>query len=282
MLAVGVLHTAVPDHWLPIALIARQRGWSTAQTARAAALAGVGHTVSTLIIALVLWAAGVAFATRFGAGVDIVASVALVGFGAWVAIGALLEIRRESQDHVHDVPQGARHQHTHNADHGEDLAHESHTHDAVLAGHTHAHPHATPAHRGHAHLHRHAGGLEHVHWHTHGTPDWHDIRADVATAPPTHEHEHRTTGRTSLLLVLGSSPMVEGIPAFFAASRFGIGLIAVMAVVFSLATIGTYVALCVAASRGVQRTHFGPLERYGEVISGSFIAALGIVFLLIH
>jgi hypothetical protein len=74
--------------------------------------------------------------------------------------------------------------------------------------------------------------------------------------------------------------MVEGIPAFFAASRFGIGLITVMAIMFSLATIGTYVALCVAASRGVQRTHFGPLERYGEVISGSFIAGLGIVFLL--
>ena len=76
--------------------------------------------------------------------------------------------------------------------------------------------------------------------------------------------------------------MVEGIPAFFAASRFGPSVIAVMAVVFSLSTIGTYIALCVAASRGVQRTHFGPLERYGEVISGSFIAALGIVFLLIR
>ena len=25
---VGVLHTIVPDHWVPIALIARQRGWS--------------------------------------------------------------------------------------------------------------------------------------------------------------------------------------------------------------------------------------------------------------
>ena len=34
--AVGVLHTIVPDHWVPITLIARQRGWSTAETARAA------------------------------------------------------------------------------------------------------------------------------------------------------------------------------------------------------------------------------------------------------
>ena len=32
--AVGVLHTIVPDHWVPITLIARQRGWSKGETAR--------------------------------------------------------------------------------------------------------------------------------------------------------------------------------------------------------------------------------------------------------
>jgi hypothetical protein len=33
---VGVLHTIVPDHWASITLIARQRGWSKGETARAA------------------------------------------------------------------------------------------------------------------------------------------------------------------------------------------------------------------------------------------------------
>src|ERR1700730_10046352 len=62
---VGVLHTIVPDHWVPIALIARQRGWSKSETARAALQAGIGHVLSTLLIALVVWLAGVAFAQRF-------------------------------------------------------------------------------------------------------------------------------------------------------------------------------------------------------------------------
>jgi hypothetical protein len=57
---VGVLHTVVPDHWVPITLIARQRGWSMAETARASLIAGTGHVVSTLVIALVVWIAGVA------------------------------------------------------------------------------------------------------------------------------------------------------------------------------------------------------------------------------
>ena len=42
---VGVLHTIVPDHWVPITLLARQRGWSRAETARAALQAGIGHVL---------------------------------------------------------------------------------------------------------------------------------------------------------------------------------------------------------------------------------------------
>ncbi len=256
VLVVGVLHTLVPDHWVPITLIARQRGWSTAQTAKAAAVAGIGHTLSTLLIAAVLWGAGVAFAARFGRDVDVLASIALIGFGAWVAIGALRDVHAESQHAL-----GA----------ADDRDH------SPLGSHRRG-----PGELSHSHVHKHEEGLVHIHWHSHGHDDWHRVESNLAAAPPQHEHEHPTSGRTALLLVLGSSPMVEGIPAFFAASRFGIGLIVIMSIVFALATIGTYVGLCVASARGLQRTHLGPLERYGEVISGSFIAFLGLVFLVVR
>jgi hypothetical protein len=256
VLVVGVLHTLVPDHWVPITLIARQRGWSISQTAKAAALAGLGHTLSTLAIAALLWGAGVAFAARFGRAVDVLASIALIGFGAWVAIGALKEVRAEPH-HTH----GALDYH----DHGSRGAH-----------------HPGSRERGHAHVHSHEAGPIHVHWHSHGHDDWHRAEGESASAPPQHEHEHPASGRTALLLVLGSSPMVEGIPAFFAAARYGVGLIVIMSIVFALATIGTYVGLCVVSTRGLQRTHLGPLERYGEVISGSFIAVLGLVFLFVR
>jgi hypothetical protein len=42
---------------------------------------------------------------------------------------------------------------------------------------------------------------------------------ELQTAPPQHSHTHKTTARTALLLILGSSPMVEGIPAFFVAGK---------------------------------------------------------------
>jgi ABC-type nickel/cobalt efflux system permease component RcnA len=191
---VGVLHTVVPDHWVPITLIARQRGWSRAETARAALVAGLGHVGSTLAIAIV------------------------VAFGGWIAISALLDMRK-----------GDGHGHTH--DHG----HDRHGHDD--------------------HNHSHADGHHH------------------------HHHDAPKAGsRTALLLILGSSPMVEGIPAFFAAGRYGVGLIAAMSAVFAAATIATYVILCVGSLASLERVRLGPIEKYGEVLSGAFIAAVGAVF----
>src|ERR1700694_1170019 len=203
VVAVGVLHTIVPDHWVPITLLARQHGWSRRETARAALQAGSGHVLSTLALGLVVWIAGVAFATKFGHIVSLASSAALIGFGGWIAIGSWRELKSG----------------------GHALTPESEAHD--------------------------------------------------------HDHVHKKSNRTALLLILGSSPMVEGIPAFFAAARYGIGLIALMAALFALSTIATYVVLCVYSVAGLQRVKVSAFERYGEVLSGAFIAAIGLVFLFV-
>jgi hypothetical protein len=200
--AVGVLHTMVPDHWVPISILARQRGWSKSETARAALQAGVGHVVSTLALGLLVWAAGVAVAPRLGIVIDKISSVALIGFGLWIAVSAWHE---------------QQHRHTH----------------------------------------------QHNHEHEHGTS------SDIADG---------RKGRAALLLIVGSSPMVEGIPAFLAAWKYGFGLIAFMAVIFAASTIATYILLCVSAAAGLRRFSLGALGRYGEFLSGLAIAIVGFIF----
>jgi putative Mn2+ efflux pump MntP len=227
--AVGVLHTLVPDHWAPLVVIGRQQGWSRVQTARAAALAGLGHVTSTLALGFVLWALGATLAMHFRHAVDVAAAAALIVFGLWIAYGGWREVR-EGHDHEH---------------------------------------------HGHAHLHRHGDGTEHVHWHEH-----HDLHVSPAGAAVMHEHGHSVAGRTALVLILGSSPMFEGLPAFLAASTRGESLIVTMAVVFAGATIVTYVVTSVSALAGLQRTSFGPLERYGEVLSGIIVALVGVYSLV--
>lgn len=294
--AVGVLHTIVPDHWVPIALIARQRGWSKAETARAALQAGTGHVLSTLLIAAAVWLAGIAFADRFGHLVDALSGVALIGFGGWVAVSAWRELQPgDGHQHGHGHSHGHSHDHHHSAGHGDDAI------DRHEFDHRHSHPQATafsgaafsgaaddPLYaplRGesalithHTHIHRHGRGAAHVHWHDHLPASDHPMLAGFASAPPLHLHRHKTTARTALLLILGSSPMVEGIPAFFAAAKYGAKLLAPMAAVFALSTIATYVVLCVWSSAGLQRLRLGAFERYGEVLSGAVIALVGVVF----
>jgi ABC-type nickel/cobalt efflux system permease component RcnA len=187
VLAVGVFHTMVPDHWLPIVLMARQRKWSTQKTALAALQAGTGHVVSTLLIAVLFWGAGAAFATRFSGWVETATSVALVGFGLWVAIGAWREMHKQS-------------------------------------------------------------------------------------------HDTKTGSRIALLLILGSSPMIEGIPAFFAAGQYGLWLLIIMALVFAAATISVYIVFSVYSAKGLKQVRFGRFERYGEIVSGAVIALVGAVF----
>jgi len=211
--AVGVLHTLVPDHWAPIVVIARQRRWSAARTVQAAAIAGFGHVTSTLVLGVVLWAVGAAVAQYYGHLVNVVAALALIAFGLWIAYAGWRELREHDQDH----------------DHGDD----------------------------------------------HGDDDDHDHGG--------HHQHHRVDSasqRTTLLLILGSSPMVEGLPAFLAASTYGFALLATMAAVFALATIATYVAVTSAAARGLERLSLGPLERYGEVLSGLVVAAVGVYALV--
>jgi hypothetical protein len=281
--AVGVLHTIVPDHWLPIALIARERGWSKTETAWAALHAGAGHVLSTLAIALAVWVAGVAVAQRFGQLVDAASGIALIGFGGWVAFSAWRELHPEGgHGHSHAHP------HRRDAINDDDRHQHPHPHDAPPV---HEH-HLAPADdrlyvplRGdlalltrHVHIHRHGSVAAHSHWHDHLPQTAHPVLAGFATEPPLHIHRHKTTARTALLLILGSSPMVEGIPAFFAAAKYGVGLIVPMAAMFALGTIATYVVLCVHAAAGLRHLRLGAFERYGEVLSGSVIALVGLIF----
>lgn len=311
--AVGVLHTIVPDHWVPITLIARQRGWSKAETARVAFKAGTGHVLSTLAIALVIWIGGVAVATRFGQWVDTIASLALVGFGGWIAISAWRDLRgggghSHDHGHSHDFSSLEAASSIHGPERrrfenglielsifeagvpprfrltgmvGDSVVVETQRDDASRhifsfrnrgdyweSAEEIPEPHQFAitlmiAHEGHAHTYS-AQFTEHGHeGHTHG-----------------HPHPEKAKNRTALMLILGSSPMVEGIPAFFAASKYGVGLIILMSVVFGATTIATYVLLCVSSTAGLQRVSLGPVERYGEVLSGGFIALIGVAFWL--
>jgi len=85
-------------------------------------------------------------------------------------------------------------------------------------------------------------------------------------------HKHRASARTALLLILGSSAMVEGIPAFFAASRYGVALLVLHGGRVRGQDDHHLCRLVHNSTAGLQRVRLGLLERYGEVIPGVSIS----------
>ncbi len=102
----GVLHTAIPDHWLPFVLIGRARAWSARRTAALSALAAAIHIAGSALLGLLAVLVGRAWAGSFGETLVHTGAGLLIVFGLGYAGWAW-----KNRGHFH--PGGARlHRHT--------------------------------------------------------------------------------------------------------------------------------------------------------------------------
>jgi hypothetical protein len=108
--AVGALHSIAPDHWVPFTAVARARGWSPARTARVTLLCGFGHVSVSVVLGLLALALGREVLEAFGARLESVAGILLIGFGLVYGLWGLRRAAGERLhghshshfDHVHD------------------------------------------------------------------------------------------------------------------------------------------------------------------------------------
>jgi hypothetical protein len=54
VIAISILHAILPNHWLPVVAISRQLGWRPSKTAGVTMLAAFAHSLSTVIIGILL------------------------------------------------------------------------------------------------------------------------------------------------------------------------------------------------------------------------------------
>lgn len=54
VLSISILHALLPNHWLPVVAISRQLGWSGQKTAGVTMLAALAHSLSTVVIGILL------------------------------------------------------------------------------------------------------------------------------------------------------------------------------------------------------------------------------------
>jgi nickel/cobalt transporter (NicO) family protein len=58
---VAILHSILPDHWVPLAVIARTQRWGLVRVARVSALASVGHVLASVALAGLIAVVGLQF-----------------------------------------------------------------------------------------------------------------------------------------------------------------------------------------------------------------------------
>ncbi|MDH3483458.1 MAG: hypothetical protein OEM16_04465, partial [Myxococcales bacterium] len=85
-ITVGSLHSLAPDHWVPIAAVARARSWSRSHTARVALLCGLGHVTISVLLGLLALMFGAHLFESLGEKMESVAGLLLIGFGVAYAV----------------------------------------------------------------------------------------------------------------------------------------------------------------------------------------------------
>jgi nickel/cobalt transporter (NicO) family protein len=113
---VGFGHAILPDHWVPLAVLGRTRGYRLSRVARLSGIAGVAHVLVSLLLGGVIVAVGLQFRSSVQSAQDDVIGALLVLTG--LGFAALELSGHGHHDHDdHDDAHGHRHGHTHDHDH---------------------------------------------------------------------------------------------------------------------------------------------------------------------
>lgn len=96
----SVIHASIPNHWLPLIMIAKAEKWKQSQTLLATAICGFAHIASTILIGILVGWAGYELSSNYQWVSAYAAPAILIGLGI---IYIFLNILRHEHWHHHHV-----------------------------------------------------------------------------------------------------------------------------------------------------------------------------------
>jgi hypothetical protein len=108
---IGIGHAILPDHWMPLALLARTRRYPPRRTARLALAAAVTHVVVSVLFGTALAAVGLRFRETVARHAGVAVGGVLVATGVVLAV---LEVMGRGHHHAH-----SEHEHEHACEHAD-------------------------------------------------------------------------------------------------------------------------------------------------------------------
>jgi len=98
-LILSTIHALIPNHWLPIIAVGKTEQWTQRQTLMATVITGVAHTLSTIIIGIVVGLIGYKLAERYSEISETIAPGILIGLG----LIYILRDFRSLKPHTHEL-----------------------------------------------------------------------------------------------------------------------------------------------------------------------------------
>lgn len=246
---VGAIHSILPDHWVPLAVVGRTQGWSLLRVARTSGLAAAGHVLTSVVLAGFIALIGLQFQKQIETQQGHIVGGLLVLTGAGFLIWGM---------------SGRAHPHAHSKADPNNEVHE-HEHQPGVP---------TAASGSHEHEHAHAG-VKHSHRHDHEAfVQW---RADLIAR---RSEAASLGGRLAAVAVpfgVAASPDLTFLPLAAGASAYGGGAVALVLGVFAVVTMIVFVGLTVIATAAGYQMRGEWLEDHANTITAVLLIAIGAV-----
>ncbi len=96
----SIAHASIPNHWIPLVALSKAEKWNEKSTLGITAIAGFSHTLSTIIIGIIVGFLGYKLSDSYHFIVAVIAPSLLILLGI---IYLLLSIRENKHHHHHDI-----------------------------------------------------------------------------------------------------------------------------------------------------------------------------------
>lgn len=98
-LALSIIHALIPNHWMPLIAIGKTENWSRRETLRATLITGVAHTLSIILIGIVVGLFGYKLAATYVEAAKIIAPLVLLVLGIIYLLAELDSSRKQHHHH---------------------------------------------------------------------------------------------------------------------------------------------------------------------------------------
>jgi nickel/cobalt transporter (NicO) family protein len=99
-LFLSLIHALIPNHWLPLIAVGKTEKWTQSQTLWATIITGFAHTLSTIIIGIIVGLIGYKLSASYSSISETIAPAILIGLGI---IYVILDLRSHHHHHHHEI-----------------------------------------------------------------------------------------------------------------------------------------------------------------------------------